>query len=377
MLLYLHIPFCHRICPYCSFYKHTPGGTPIGEFVDALGAEAIGRRGLQPLSLSQNPSQYKGVANPFSIYLGGGTPSMLSATHLTRLFDSLRENFDFSEVSEVTLEANPATFDLAKAELFRALGVTRVSLGIQSFSPHVLETLGREHSPEEASESVAILRAAGIPSVNIDLMFSIPGQSLADWESTLRHAVSLKPEHISAYNLTYEEDTTFFESLKNGTYAENEDKDADHYHLAEEILTAAGFDHYETSNYAQPGHHSQHNQGYWEGADYLGLGPSAVSTIRGIREKNVPDTAAYIRQVNSIGNAIHETEALTPAQRRIELIALGLRTTRGIPLELLDAASLEKANTLASENLVHIGEGRLHLTRLGRPLVDPIAAELI
>ena len=375
MLLYLHIPFCHRICPYCSFYKHTPGGTPIGEFVDALGAEAIWRRGLQPLGTGL--ASAKGVANPFSIYLGGGTPSMLSPKHLTALFTSIRNTFDLSETSEITLEANPATFDLAKAELFRSLGVTRVSLGIQSFSPHVLKTLGREHSPEEASESVAILREAGIPSVNIDLMFSIPGQSLADWESTLRHAVSLKPDHISAYNLTYEEDTAFFESLKNGSYAENEDKDADHYHLAEEILTAAGFDHYETSNYAQPGHHSQHNQGYWEGADYLGLGPSAVSTIGGVREKNIPDTAAYIRQVRSIGNAIHETEALTPAQRRIELIALGLRTTRGIPLELLDAASLEKAKALAAESLLNIGETRIHLTQLGRPLVDPIAAELI
>lgn len=375
MLLYLHIPFCHRICPYCSFYKHTPGGTPIGEFVDALGAEAIGRRGLQPLRTGL--ASAKGLANPFSIYLGGGTPSMLSPKHLTDLFTSIRNTFDLSETSEITLEANPATFDLAKAELFRSLGVTRVSLGIQSFSPHVLKTLGREHSPEEASESVAILRAAGIPSVNIDLMFSIPGQSLADWESTLRHAVSLKPDHISAYNLTYEEDTAFFESLKNGSYAENEDKDADHYHLAEEILTAAGFDHYETSNYAQPGHHSQHNQGYWEGADYLGLGPSAVSTIGGVREKNIPDTAAYIRQVRSIGNAIHETETLTPAQRRIELIALGLRTTRGIPLDLLDGEALGKAKTLAAENLLRVGETHLNLTALGRPLVDPIAAELI
>ena len=375
MLLYLHIPFCHRVCPYCSFYKHTPGSTPIGEFIAALGREAIWRRDLQ--SLSQNPSQSKGVANPFSIYLGGGTPSMLSPKHLTALFTSIRKTFDLSETIEITLEANPATFDLEKARLLKSLGVTRVSLGIQSFSPHVLETLGREHSPEQASESVAILRAAGIPSVNIDLMFSIPGQSLADWEGTLRHAVSLKPDHISAYNLTYEEDTAFFESLKNGTYAENEDHDADHYHLAEEILTAAGFDHYETSNYAQPGHHSRHNQGYWEGADYLGLGPSAVSTIHGVREKNVPDTATYIRQVNSIGHAIHETEALTPAQRRIELIALGLRTTRGIPLSLLDAASLDKAKTLASENLLLIGETRVHLTQLGRPLVDPIAAELI
>ena len=363
MLLYLHIPFCHRVCPYCSFYKHTPGATPIGEFIDALNAE-VSRR----LTSSGKPE---------TLYLGGGTPSMLSATHLSRLFGHLHSLIDFGTLSEVTLEANPATFDLEKARLFKSLGVTRVSLGIQSFSPHVLETLGREHSPEQASESVAILREAGIPSVNIDLMFSIPGQSLADWESTLRHAVSLKPDHISAYNLTYEEDTAFFESLKNGTYAENEDHDADHYHLAEEILTAAGFDHYETSNYAQPGHHSRHNQGYWEGADYLGLGPSAVSTIGGVREKNVPDTAAYIRQVNSIGNAIHETEALTPAQRRIELIALGLRTTRGIPLDLLDAGALGKAKALVSENLVHIAGDRLRLTQLGRPLVDPIAAELI
>lgn len=363
MLLYLHIPFCHRVCPYCSFYKHTPGSTPIGGFIDALNTEATRRI----------PSSGK----PETIYLGGGTPSMLSATHLSRLFGHLHSLIDFGTLSEVTLEANPATFDLAKAKLFRSLGVTRVSLGIQSFSPHVLETLGREHSPEEASESVRVLRAAGIPSVNIDLMFSIPGQSLADWESTLRHAVSLEPDHISAYNLTYEEDTAFFESLKNGTYAENEDKDADHYHLAEEILTAAGFDHYETSNYAQPGHHSRHNQGYWEGADYLGLGPSAVSTIQGVREKNVPDTTAYIRQVCSIGNAIHETETLTSTQRRIELIALGLRTTRGISLELLDGEALGKAKTLASENLVHISGDRLRLTQLGRPLVDPIAAELI
>ena len=362
MLLYLHIPFCHRICPYCSFYKHTPGNTPIGEFVEALGLEAVHR---------------KRVENPFSIYLGGGTPSMLSPKHLTDLFTSLRESFDFSEVTEITLEANPATFDLKKARLFKSLGVTRVSLGIQSFSPHVLETLGREHTPEQATASVETLREAGIASVNIDLMFSIPGQSLTDWESTLRHAVSLKPDHISAYNLTYEEDTAFFDSLQNGTYQESEDHDADHYHLADDILIAAGFDHYETSNYARPGHHSKHNQGYWEGADYLGLGPSAVSTINGIREKNIPDTAAYVRQVNAIGNAIHETEALTPAQRRIELIALGLRTTKGIPLSLLDEASLEKANTLATENLLTLGETCLRLTRLGRPLVDPIVAELI
>ena len=319
MLLYIHIPFCHRICPYCSFYKHTPGDTPIGSFVDTLAAEAKSRI----------------TENPRTIYLGGGTPSMLSPGHLTRLFTALHDTIDFSKLDEVTLEANPATFDAAKAKLFRDLGVTRVSLGIQSFTPHVLEILGREHTVAQAGESVSILREAGIPSVNIDLMFSIPGQSKDDWRKTLEHAISLEPDHISAYNLTYEEDTAFFESLRRGEMRENEDHDAEFFHLADELLTAAGFDHYETSNYARPGHHSTHNQGYWHGEDYLGLGPSAVSTLEDVRWKNLPDTARYVAQVQSVGHALSESETLDAEARRLERIALGLRTMDGIALDLL------------------------------------------
>ncbi len=364
MLLYLHIPFCHRVCPYCSFYKHTPGDTPIGSFVDALSAEASSRIALLP-------------EKPRTIYLGGGTPSMLSPTHLGRLFSSLHTALDFSALEEVTLEANPATFDPAKARLFRELGVTRVSLGIQSFTPHVLKTLGREHTAEQASESVAILREAGIPSVNIDLMFSIPGQSESDWEQTLRHTVSLGPDHVSAYNLTYEEDTAFFESLRRGEVKENEDTDAGHFHLADGILTDAGFDHYETSNYARTGHHSSHNRGYWRGEDYLGLGPSAVSTIRGVRSKNVADTPRYISQIKAIGHALTESETIDAEAVRIERIALGLRTREGIPLDLLSPEARARAAHFASEGLAVLGEGRLTLAGQGRALVDPIAAELV
>jgi oxygen-independent coproporphyrinogen III oxidase len=387
VLLYLHIPFCHRICPYCSFYKHTPGNTSINKFIEALGKEAANRNNTPSTSNHTNPSfdvqrskfdvQTPKHVNPTTLYLGGGTPSMLSPKHLTDLFSSLRETFDFSLITEITLEANPATFDLAKAQLFKQLGITRVSLGIQSFSPHVLQTLGRQHSPQQATESVHTLRQAGIDSVNIDLMFSIPGQSLDDWKQTLQHTISLQPDHISAYNLTYEEDTAFFDSLKNGTYSENEDNDATHYHLAEELLTAAGFDHYETSNYAQPNHHSKHNQGYWKGDDYLGLGPSAVSTINNTRHRNIPDTNAYIQRIQSLGNAIHESETLTPQQRTIELIALGLRTSTGIPLNLLSESSLQKAHHLASDNLLTITPTHIILSQRGRPLVDPIAAEII
>lgn len=363
MLLYLHIPFCHRVCPYCSFYKHTPGATPIGAFVDALAAEARHRLALAPEA-------------PRTVYLGGGTPSMLSPGHLGKLFDALHAAIDFGRLDEVTLEANPATFDEAKARLWRALGVTRVSLGIQSFEPAVLATLGREHTPQEASDAVGILRAAGIPQVNIDLMFSIPGQARDAWERTLRHAVALAPDHVSAYNLTYEEDTAFFEALQRGGMRADEDVDARDYHLAEEILVEHGFEHYETSNYARPGMRSTHNEGYWRGESYLGLGPSAVSTLAGIRSKNVADTAAYVTQVTALGHALVESEPIDEEARRLELIAMGLRTLEGIPLALLDPAAQARAAALAEEGLARIEPPRIRLVGRGRALVDAIAAEV-
>jgi oxygen-independent coproporphyrinogen-3 oxidase len=228
LLLYLHIPFCHRVCPYCSFYKHTPGDTPIGSFIDSLLEEARHRIASLP-------------EKPRTLYLGGGTPSMLSPTHLRKLFGGLGEILDLPALDEVTLEANPATFDVAKARLFRELGVTRVSLGIQSFAPHVLETLGREHDPAQAAESVRTLREAGMPAVNIDLMFSIPGLSFDDWRQTLETAIALQPDHISAYNLTYEEDTEFLTKHQQGELDSDEDRDATLFHAAIDRLEAAGY----------------------------------------------------------------------------------------------------------------------------------------
>jgi oxygen-independent coproporphyrinogen-3 oxidase len=364
LLAYLHIPFCHRVCPYCSFYKHTPGSTPIGAFVDAMAKEAAHR--LPALA-----------EMPRTLYLGGGTPSMLSPTHLERLFASLREQLDFDRLEEVTLEANPATFDLAKARLFRELGVTRVSLGIQSFTPHVLKTLGREHDPEQAAEAVAILREAEMPSVNIDLMFSIPGQSRDDWQQTLERTIALKPDHVSAYNLTYEEDTAFFESLQRGEMNADEDRDASFFYLAHRLLTEAGFDHYETSNYAQPSHHSSHNRGYWRGEDYLGLGPSAVSTIGRVRSQNVADTSRYVEMINAIGHAITSSEAIDADAWRIERIALGLRTREGIALDGLET-SAATVQALVEAGYAEVDASQhLVLTESGAALVDPIAGELV
>ena len=364
MLVYVHIPFCHRICPYCSFYKHTPGATPIAAFVDALGREAARRI-----------PESKG--KPRTLYLGGGTPSMLSPAHLRRLFEGLGRWIDLSTLDECTLEANPATFDADKARLFRDLGVTRVSLGIQSFSPATLQTLGREHSPDEAAASVEILRAAGMPEINIDLMFSIPGLDRQAWRETLHRTIELAPEHVSAYNLTYEEDTAFLESLRRGEMDADEDRDAEDFHLSLEMLGAAGYEHYETSNHARPGHRSRHNQGYWAGEDYLGLGPSAVSTLNKQRSRNVADTAAYVARITRHGHALDECETLDDESRRIERIALGLRTREGIPAGLLDAAGRQRAAALVADGLAIWQDDRLALQGRGRALVDAVAAELI
>jgi len=365
MLTYIHIPFCHEICPYCSFYKHKPGSSSLSQFVQAI--------------LKETEWQLSHLDHPKirTLYLGGGTPSLLSARDLTSLFTGLQRLIDFSQLDEVSLEANPKTFNAKKAQLFRKLGISRVSLGVQSFLPHILKTLGRDHSPNEAEAAYLDLKNAGIPQVNIDLMFSIPGQSLHDWQLTLDKALSLQPDHISAYNLTYEEDTPFLEALSSGKLDECEDRNADHFKLADTLLTNNGFEHYETSNYAQPGMRSQHNSAYWSGEDYLGIGPSAVSTIGSTRSTNIPDTAAYIQQVNSLGHALKEKEILNQEALRLERIALLMRTSNGAPLHLFQDRERHQANLLIEENLLQQKDDHFVAIGRGRLLVDELVTYLI
>ena len=365
MQLYLHIPFCHRICPYCSFYKHTPGNTDLRAFISALGEEAAYyAKKLQPKKIN-------------TLYLGGGTPSMLSRTLLRELQNQLNTHFDLSDLKEFTFEANPATFDLKKAQYFKEMGITRISLGIQSFDNEVLKTLGREHTREEAQQTVPLLRQAGIPQINIDLMFSIPGQSIESWRDTLESAIALQPDHISAYNLTYEEDTDFIKKFTTGEYTDDPDQNAEFYHLAHELLTEAGYEHYETSNYAKKGAKSTHNKSYWQGAQYLGLGPSAVSTIDHTRWKNLPDTAGYIKQINTVGHAQTEIENLTDEDFRIERMALMLRTTEGLPMNVFKTSEHERVQTLITEGLAVINNDHFILTPAGNPLVDSIVEHIL
>ena len=363
--LYIHVPYCHRICPYCSFYKHTPGGTDHRVFVDALLAEIDHHK--QHLDLS-----------PKTIYLGGGTPTALSQTHLGILLDGIAQRLDLSGLEEWDVEANPATFGADKAKRMRDAGVTRVSLGVQSWTPATLKTLGRDHSPEQAEAAFLTLREIGFPSLNLDLMFSVPGQTAEGWRSDLEHTLTLAPDHISTYNLNYEEDTEFFEKLKSGEFDDDPERDAGFFGTCVELLESAGYGHYEISNYARPGHHSRHNASYWAGADYLGIGPGAFSTIAGERWRGLPDTAGYIAAADrgDFPSLRTEKEIIDADAFRSERIALELRTARGIELSYLSERKAE-LEQLESAGLVERSGNRLRLTQKGKLLADPIATEFI
>lgn len=362
MHLYIHIPFCLRICPYCAFYKHMLGRSDLEGFVRAVAEEAR-------LRLPQ------GYA-PQTIYFGGGTPSLLSPKHLDLLAEGLKRTVDFSQVKEWSFESNPATFTTAKAEQWARLGITRVSLGAQSFEPELLRLLGRTHSPQQIEQSVSMLRAAGIPQVNIDLMFSLPGQSLAQWQHTLECAIAQSPDHLSTYNLTYEEDTDFFDTF--GAQGNDEETDVAMFTLADELLTKAGYRHYEISNFARDGKVSHHNLACWRGEDYYGLGPGAYGTVQSIRYRNTEDTAAYTAALKQGRLPEFTEEVITPAKRRTELLGLRLRTDEGLPSELLRRQDEDFIRMLQEEGLATLSaEGRLLLTLRGRLLADEIAVQLI
>lgn len=320
---------------------------------------------------------------PRTLYFGGGTPSMLSPSHLQALVEGLREVVDFRQVEEWSFEANPATFTPAKIRQWRELGITRVSLGAQSFEPDLLRLLGRTHTPKHIEESVRMLREAGMEQVNLDLMFSLPGQTLAQWEHSLQKALELEPDHISTYNLTYEEDTAFFRQF--GAQGTDEETDVRMFQLAEELLTGAGFRHYEISNYAREGRLSLHNLSCWQGEDYFGLGPGACASVDGRRYANAPDTARYIASLTADSPALPSgtVETLTPEQRRTERIGLALRTDEGLPRELLEKTpdGQEKGDfteMLQREGLaVFSPTGRLVLTSKGRLVADEIAVGLL
>lgn len=392
--LYVHVPFCAAKCDYCAFYSEAGRTADMTDYVDTVLGElehavaALARRGH---SLA-----------PTTVFFGGGTPSLLPAPLMRLLLETIsqlthpstRQLINSPPPSEWTIECNPSTVSTEKAKLFREFGVNRISMGVQSFDDELLKTIGRIHSVRVAIESYEKLRAAGFDNVNLDLMFGLPGQTMGHWRDTLRRALDLQPEHISTYCLILEEGTEFWRLYSGADVRHSgsdaggtgilpvrpfptEDEQLAMYETAIETLASAGYRQYEISNFARPGRECAHNIAYWEGKDYIGLGPSACSTVGDRRWQNVANVDRYVRAISDQRSAISFEEQLTPELRAAERAAFGMRMNAGVPAEWVEGRWDKQIAELLSAELVHWRNGRLAPTHRGILFADEVAAEFI
>ena len=372
--IYVHIPFCASRCSYCDFFS-TLSLAEAGEpYVEAVVAEARLRR-----------DELAGETVK-TLYLGGGTPSQLPMPLLACLINGLRNVFDLTTLEEFTVEANPDDVSPEWCAAVGALGVNRVSMGVQSFEDDILRFIGRRHTAKQAMEAVGNLRAAGIGNISIDLIFGLPGQTPDSWTASVRQALDLRPQHISAYGLTYEEGTRLWHQRERGEVIEvPEEQCLEMYRILVDELQAAGYEHYEISNFALPGRHSRHNSCYWDDTPYLGLGAAAHSYDGKVRKWNPHNLLQYIGKVMA-GEPACEAEELTRWERYDERVMLGLRTARGVDAERLrvdfgDEAwchfTREAQRHIAAENLRATEDGHYVLTRNGIMLSDTVIRDLM
>lgn len=312
---YVHIPFCARLCPYCDFAVVAGRDASVPRYVAALRKEIGGEPGWKPLD---------------AIYVGGGTPSRLSAVLLGSIVDDLSKQFGLTDQAEVSLEANPEDWNGAVADGLLDVGFERVSFGVQSFDPAVLESLGRVHTPDQAVTAVGVARAAGFRSVNIDLIFGTPGETEASWRASLDRALALEPDHLSLYALTVERGTELSRAVAAGAAAPDPDVQADAYEAADTACRAAGLIQYETSNWARPDHGCVYNLITWAQGEYLAFGAGAHGHRNGVRRRNVRRLDAYLDRVEGGLSPRQGAEALDPWKREQERLMLGLRRTVGV-----------------------------------------------
>lgn len=370
--IYIHIPFCKRRCRYCDFYS-----TTLLHQAEAY-VEAACRE-------MQRRKDYLQGTQVQTLYIGGGTPSQLSPALLSRLITTAASVFQFSTLTELTIEANPDDITPQWVDGVRA-AVTpfcqpRISMGVQTFDDDTLRLIGRRHDAQQAIHAVELLREYGISEISIDLIYGLPGETAERWQSDLQQAVSLHVPHLSAYHLTYEKGTPLWQMRNRGEVSEvSEDRSVSDFRLLRHTLLSAGYEHYEISNFALPGHHARHNSSYWSGVPYIGIGPGAHSYDGHSRQWNQPDLARYIA-----GTSTLEEERLTPDERYDEYIMTRLRTSRGISLQEIESQfgqarrsyCLSRAQTyLLSHRLAETSDGRIALTGEGIFVSDGIIADL-
>jgi oxygen-independent coproporphyrinogen-3 oxidase len=376
--LYVHIPFCERKCLYCDFYS-VAATEGVEDFLAALRREISLRTDFRDWAVFE------------TVFFGGGTPSLLTPGQVERILSHLHAAFRITPEAEVTLEANPGTVTDEKLRSFRSLGINRLSIGIQSFSDHELQTLSRIHDRAEAFRCVEHARAAGFDNISVDLIYSIPGQTLAGWEDDLRIAADLAPQHIAAYSLILEEGTPLARLVEAGTIRMNSaDREAEMYEQAMAWLGTRGYEHYEVSNYALPGFRCRHNCNYWSHENYLGFGPSAHSFWKesdrtsGRRWWNVAGLSTYVDRLKNGVLPVKSEEQIGPKQMLNERIFLGLRSG-GLDLARLRAdlgydltARQEcEVQLLLDEKMAVLESGILCLTSKGFLLCDEICSQLL
>jgi oxygen-independent coproporphyrinogen III oxidase len=374
--IYVHIPFCMQKCGYCDFNAY-------------LYREALARAYLaalrQEIMHTAAERRWEGYSVP-SVYLGGGTPSTLATEDLRSLLELLRTNFPVQTDAEITVEVDPGTIDLSGLEALRAAGFNRLSLGIQAFNDGLLRALGRLHSAADARHVLAWARRAGFMDLNLDLMFGLPGQALAEWEQSLQEAIAFAPTHVSVYGLTIEARTPFSRRQQRGLLMlPDEETQAVMFEGADRLLTAAGYLHYEISNYALPGWRSCHNLHYWRHGEYLGFGAGAHAYVNGYRWENERLPSRYIRAIAERGSAVDAPEFIAGERRIHEGLMVGLRLEEGIDLAAfardygvpLATVYAEPIAELTQAGCVQVADGRLRLTNRGRLVADAVLARLL
>jgi len=376
--LYLHVPFCASKCSYCAFFSHQPEGDVVDRYVSAL---------VKELDMVAGELQLR------TVFFGGGTPSILSLHHWEKILAAM-DGLGVAGVNEWTVECNPATLSGDKARLLKEGGVTRVSMGVQSMDSDLLVRLGRVHSRDMVYRSYDILRNAGFERVNLDLMFAIPGQSMEAWRGTLGEVIAMKPDHLSCYEVIYEQDTPLYEQMNAGEFDVKEDLSCDMFEELVRMAETNGYHQYEVANFAQhygvetfeiPDEACRHNVNYWRGGDYHGLGPSATGYVAGRRTTNIRNTTAYCDAMENDQRAFDEVEELTGLKRAGEIAAFGLRMNKGWPFEQFNQVTgfdLREQWRSVMVDLVDRGLGvmesdRFRLTPKGLRFADSSGAEFL
>jgi oxygen-independent coproporphyrinogen-3 oxidase len=368
--LYVHVPFCASTCDFCAFYQVPPTAESIRGFINCLSLEAALVGWNRPLS---------------TVFWGGGTPGLLSPADLGRVAEVVHGLPGGKSPREWTVELAPSSVTRERLAVLRSAGVTRVSLGVQSFRPALLDALGRAHTRERVYRAYERIREAGFASVNLDLMFALPGQTASEWKADIDEAVSLGPDHISTYCLTFEEDTALWVKLSQGRVRLDAENEARMYERTWELLGAAGYGQYEISNFARTGHECAHNVNTWRMCEWAGLGPSAASQIGGWRGANVADLSRWGAHVVRGDRMTEDRAALTPALLAEDSLVFGLRMNEGVDLGPLRARSPEAPwdrvgaliGRLAEEGLATLDGERIRLEPRGRLLADTIGSEIM